>query len=492
MAALFGDYEVAKRSGLFDPEYYVATYPDVAERNIDPLVHYLEEGSRQGRNPHRDFDSAFYLEQCKERGEAPENPLIHYIRIGAARGFKTQRDGASPAPTAPADPTGAAAKMPILVAVETLGVSGASGGGSRLSISGWALAATRITEISASIDEEVLGKANYGLARPDVGQLYPGRAEAGHSGFMLTVELPRLSGGTLEPVLTVRTAEGEVGRRLLRVDIPPQQVEAAAIDPLNASAEKTAAPAKAPMQLHIDHAAIDDRGILRLEGWVVCLVQIESVEAFIDDERIGEAEFGRVRQDVEKVWFDYPNSRFSGFVLVSEVSHLGAGRKVLTVRATARTGITREEKAPLLLPELTRGRSAPQRAFHYHCDEVTLTTDGTVVVTGWAVCASPTAAIKVLLNGEAVGEAERGGAERADVGNMLPNFPHARQPAFAFEGDAGKPLRGAFQCRIAYRRRSRCVRQGPHHDRVVGRAGLSGLAAHRRAAAARQKLGPIP
>jgi hypothetical protein len=138
MAALFGDYEVAKRSGLFDPEYYVATYPDVAERNIDPLVHYLEEGSRQGRNPHRDFDSAFYLEQCKERGEAPENPLIHYIRIGAARGFKTQRDSAGPAPTAPADPTGAAAKMPILVAVETLGVSGASGGGSRLSISGWA------------------------------------------------------------------------------------------------------------------------------------------------------------------------------------------------------------------------------------------------------------------------------------------------------------------------------------------------------------------
>ena len=51
MAALFGDYEVAKKSGLFDPEYYLATYPDVAQRNIDPLVHYLEEGAREGRNP---------------------------------------------------------------------------------------------------------------------------------------------------------------------------------------------------------------------------------------------------------------------------------------------------------------------------------------------------------------------------------------------------------------------------------------------------------
>ena len=92
MAALFGDYEVAKKSGLFDPEYYLATYPDVAERNVDPLVHYLEEGSREGRNPHRDFDTGFYLEQCNERGEAPDNPLLHYIRIGAARGFKTQRN----------------------------------------------------------------------------------------------------------------------------------------------------------------------------------------------------------------------------------------------------------------------------------------------------------------------------------------------------------------------------------------------------------------
>ena len=59
MAALFGDYEVAKKSGLFDPEYYLATYPDVAERNVDPLVHYLEEGSREGRNPHRDSIPGF-------------------------------------------------------------------------------------------------------------------------------------------------------------------------------------------------------------------------------------------------------------------------------------------------------------------------------------------------------------------------------------------------------------------------------------------------
>src|SRR5207244_13290126 len=94
MEALFSDYEAIRKSGLFDPEHYIKAYPDVAERNVDPLVHYLEEGAREGRDPHPDFDAAFYLEQCRQRGEEPANPLLHYLLIGAARGFKTRRDGA--------------------------------------------------------------------------------------------------------------------------------------------------------------------------------------------------------------------------------------------------------------------------------------------------------------------------------------------------------------------------------------------------------------
>src|SRR5437763_9544852 len=93
MEGLFSDYEAIRKSGLFDPEHYATAYPDVAERNVDPLVHYLEEGAREGRDPHPDFDTAFYLEQCRARGEEPANPLLHYLLIGAARGFQIKRDG---------------------------------------------------------------------------------------------------------------------------------------------------------------------------------------------------------------------------------------------------------------------------------------------------------------------------------------------------------------------------------------------------------------
>ena len=38
MEALFSDYEAIRKSGLFDPEHYAKAYPDIAERNVDPLV----------------------------------------------------------------------------------------------------------------------------------------------------------------------------------------------------------------------------------------------------------------------------------------------------------------------------------------------------------------------------------------------------------------------------------------------------------------------
>jgi hypothetical protein len=40
-----------KRSGLFDAEWYVREYADVASAGIDPLRHYIEFGAREGRAP---------------------------------------------------------------------------------------------------------------------------------------------------------------------------------------------------------------------------------------------------------------------------------------------------------------------------------------------------------------------------------------------------------------------------------------------------------
>jgi ADP-heptose:LPS heptosyltransferase/GT2 family glycosyltransferase len=433
MEALFSDYEDIRKSGLFDAEYYVETYPDVAERNIDPLVHYLEEGARAGRNPNADFDSRFYLEECRRRGEHPVNPLLHYLRIGAARGFKTRRGDADRAPAAAqnSDPAG---KPPILISIEALGVVGAADGASQLSVSGWALAQAPITEIVVSIDEDSFGTALYGLARPDIARLYPERAAASHCGFMLTLDLSFPTSGAIAPLLTVRTADGEIGEHRLRVAVPPQTMAAEPID--------MRAAGKAPMQLAIDGAAVDRNGILRVNGWVLCVVQIESVEAFIDGARIGKAEFGRVRSDIEKLHPDYPNCRFSGFALVVDTTGYGSGRKTVTIRATARTGIARLGTAQVEIPELSAaGALVHDPGFRYHCEKIKLTPTGRIAICGWTVCRSPAAAILVLLDGEEMGRAELG-LERPNVGNLFPSLAHARQSGFTFRAQTGKSLVG--------------------------------------------------
>ncbi|WP_419825252.1 sulfotransferase family protein [Sphingomonas sp.] len=54
-------------SGLFDRDFYLATYPDVGESGLDPIVHYVTIGAAEGRNPSRLFDTAYYARQMLRR-----------------------------------------------------------------------------------------------------------------------------------------------------------------------------------------------------------------------------------------------------------------------------------------------------------------------------------------------------------------------------------------------------------------------------------------
>ena len=69
-------------SGLFDGEYYLSMYPDVASAQIKPLLHYMTHGWKEGRNPSACFDTKFYLNTYADVKESNINPLTHYIRFG--------------------------------------------------------------------------------------------------------------------------------------------------------------------------------------------------------------------------------------------------------------------------------------------------------------------------------------------------------------------------------------------------------------------------
>lgn len=73
----------------FDAEYYLKTYPDIAQAKVDPFEHYLHFGYREGRNPSTDFDTRFYIQRYL-KGSLDQNPLVHYLERAHLGGYHTR------------------------------------------------------------------------------------------------------------------------------------------------------------------------------------------------------------------------------------------------------------------------------------------------------------------------------------------------------------------------------------------------------------------
>ncbi|MEO1352481.1 MAG: glycosyltransferase [Cyanobacteria bacterium J06635_15] len=80
------DYVIILDSDLFDDTYYLANQPDVESVGMDPLIHYLNCGAYEGRNPNPLFDSTYYLNKYPDIKAVNTNPLLHYILHGESEG----------------------------------------------------------------------------------------------------------------------------------------------------------------------------------------------------------------------------------------------------------------------------------------------------------------------------------------------------------------------------------------------------------------------
>src|SRR5882724_10268201 len=77
---------------LFDAEWYLTIYPDVAANGIDPALHYLLRGAAEGRDPGPKFSTIDYVALYPDVANHDINPLLHYLDAGAAEGRVAARD----------------------------------------------------------------------------------------------------------------------------------------------------------------------------------------------------------------------------------------------------------------------------------------------------------------------------------------------------------------------------------------------------------------
>lgn len=73
-------------SPLFDPNWYLAHYPDVAATGMDPALHFVLRGGAEGRDPGASFDAKEYLARYPDVAASGASPLLHYLESGSKEG----------------------------------------------------------------------------------------------------------------------------------------------------------------------------------------------------------------------------------------------------------------------------------------------------------------------------------------------------------------------------------------------------------------------
>lgn len=78
--------ELLRDSALWDPAWYLRTYPDVVELGEDPALHFVRHPYYPVRHPSERFDVRQYLIDHPDAVEQRINPLVHFLLTPESQG----------------------------------------------------------------------------------------------------------------------------------------------------------------------------------------------------------------------------------------------------------------------------------------------------------------------------------------------------------------------------------------------------------------------
>lgn len=89
---------------FFSPDWYLKQYTDVAATGADPIKHYFEHGAAEGRSPGPDFDAHRYAAMYPLQRSSGLDPLAHFLVIGRALGYSNDQPALALSALAPMPP----------------------------------------------------------------------------------------------------------------------------------------------------------------------------------------------------------------------------------------------------------------------------------------------------------------------------------------------------------------------------------------------------
>jgi ADP-heptose:LPS heptosyltransferase/GT2 family glycosyltransferase len=208
-----------------------------------------------------------------------------------------------------------------------------------------------------------------------------------------------------------------------------------------------------------DAAAVSPDGEVAVDGWAVCAIGVASIEVWLDEQRLGEAQLGLPREDVGEAYPSITMARYAGFHFLTHVAPPADGEHRL--RVVLRNGlddVTEDLSAHVIdRPKPPPVAEAPSE-FRFEIDRPSLVNGamvepitGRLTIEGWILSRSGVTEMQVWLDDQRLGDAQHGLA-RQDVGNAFPDWPNSLRSGYAFHCPP------------------RSLRNGEHVVRIIARA----------------------
>jgi O-antigen biosynthesis protein len=201
-----------------------------------------------------------------------------------------------------------------------------------LRLSGWAVSSTGIKQIGVVFEGNIVGVAQLGGERPDVGNKFPTIPGSRQSGFKFK---GRVAPETLknEHILVIELvlANGDVAS--YRVALAPRDL------PIPSASEPAA-----DLRVFVDEPEIVNGAAaqpinagLSIVGWALASDHVNAVVVELDHTRVGDAYYGMRREDIAAAFPNHSGSLLSGFAFSLPRRALTDGQHVVGVKVITKT-----------------------------------------------------------------------------------------------------------------------------------------------------------
>ena len=205
-----------------------------------------------------------------------------------------------------------------------------------------------VEEVAVRLDDVVIGRVQYGQS-DQVAEASRADDDGGiQHVFHINVPLRRAQAHRMcTCTIAARTHNGDTHEESFDFAVDPSNAVPVSVASGPTRSSSAYAHLRPSVVLYVERAALDDSGQLLVQGWVVSLTAVVTVQVFIDEENIGAAQLGGQRDDVGTAFPAYPNARLSGFTLSKHIDVASAAVSTLRVQAISLNGFLHEVVLPV-------------------------------------------------------------------------------------------------------------------------------------------------